>query len=231
MLSHKVAPEKMPSCKFFLEGLCSRGEDCPYRHVKVSANADICPEYLKGYCSAGQECKLRHVSRCPQFEKTGVCARGQRCPYPHTKADANAAKKAAARKRAPPKPKRKSAGGQVAVSAAATGENKKAKMRYFEEDAKALAEEEEAASEPLSEAMEAKRKRLLRKVELAKQGWVEGKDGGADKAEPDLDDSGPYEEIEERAPLGDLPAYIPLEGGGGVDDEDEEEEEFEERLI
>ena len=93
--------------------------------------------------------------------------------------------------------------------------------------------------------MEAKRKRLLRKVELAKQGWT----GVAAVSEPsralvqgngDLDDSGPYEEIDEgdeedddnaaaddtvlrRPPVGELPSFIPLskdsdeDGCGGGD--------------
>ena len=46
LLSHTVAPEKMPSCKFFLEGLCTK-ENCPYRHVKVNPDAEICHEYLQ----------------------------------------------------------------------------------------------------------------------------------------------------------------------------------------
>ena len=31
----------MPSCKFFIQGLCTR-DPCPYRHVQVSADAKVC---------------------------------------------------------------------------------------------------------------------------------------------------------------------------------------------
>jgi len=37
----------MPNCKYYLEGVCSR-DPCPYRHVKVSDSAEICPDFLKG---------------------------------------------------------------------------------------------------------------------------------------------------------------------------------------
>ena len=118
LLSHKAAPEKMPSCKFFLEGLCTKGDDCPYRHVKVNEAAEVCPDYLKGFCPAGDDCKRRHVNACPHFEARGACPRGDKCPLPHNaKRPATAAAAAkptagpAGRKAAPPaKPKRKSMG-------------------------------------------------------------------------------------------------------------------------
>ena len=92
-------------------------------------------------------------------------------------------------------------------------------------------------------ALEAKRERLMRKVELAKQGWTgvavtagpepsqsqsESKAEGAD----DLDTT-PYEEIDEdeeeddaaadqtvlrRPPVGELPSFIPLSRDSGDED-------------
>jgi len=32
----------MPSCKFFIQGLCTR-DPCPYRHVHVNSEAEVCP--------------------------------------------------------------------------------------------------------------------------------------------------------------------------------------------
>ena len=58
-LSLKVAPEKMPVCKFFLEGVCVK-DVCPYLHVKVSEKAKLCPDFLKGHCARGVECNLKH---------------------------------------------------------------------------------------------------------------------------------------------------------------------------
>ena len=102
----------MPSCKFFLEGLCTKGDDCPYRHVKVNEAADVCPDFLKGFCPAAAECKKRHVNVCPHFESRGACPRGEKCPLPHNAKKPPAETKAApGRKAAPPaKPKRKSMG-------------------------------------------------------------------------------------------------------------------------
>ena len=64
-----VAPEKMPTCKFFLEGVCT-ADNCPYLHVKVNSEAAICQQFLKGYCPNGTDCKKRHVIACPNFDKT-----------------------------------------------------------------------------------------------------------------------------------------------------------------
>ena len=103
-----------------------------------------------------------------------------------------------------------------------------------------------SASSLAAEAMETKRKRLMRKVELAKQGWtglgtaselsrgqrVQSGSTNADGGDRgDLDDSGPYEEIDEddeeeavddtvlrRPPVGELPSFIPLSRES--DDED-----------
>ena len=236
----------MPSCKFFLEGLCTKGDDCPYRHVKVNESADVCPDYLKGFCPAAAECKKRHVNVCPQFESRGACPRGDRCPLPHN-AKIPGVPKTGRKAAAPAKPKRKSVGEASTVK-------KQRTARYYEEDHKggsARGAEKASSDEQLvrdivmenasssssslaADAMEAKRKRLLRKVELAKQGWT----GVAAVSEPsrplvqgsgDLDDSGPYEEIDEeeeeedgddnaaaddtvlrRPPVGELPSFIPL---------------------
>ena len=58
-LSHKVAPDKMPTCKRFLRGSCNT-QGCPYRHVMVSRAAAICTAFLRGYCPRGAECPDRH---------------------------------------------------------------------------------------------------------------------------------------------------------------------------
>jgi hypothetical protein len=251
----------MPSCKFFLDGLCTRGDDCPYRHVKVNEEASVCPDFLKGFCPAATECKKRHINACPQFETRGACGRGSACPLPHiAKKVVDAAEKAAdgelaegerkRKQKAPAKPKRKS------IGEASTG--KKQRMaRYYEDTA---AEEEEVTpsfirlsdgdlvkdivmenSDSSSSLLEAKRKRLMRKVELAKKGWTGVGAVRGECNDVDLDDSGPYEEIDEgnseeegdssivstRPPLGRLPSFIPL----SRDSDDDEEKKAEEKEI
>ena len=44
----------MPVCSFFLKGICTR-ENCPYIHVCVGRDAEICPEFIRGYCPLGEE--------------------------------------------------------------------------------------------------------------------------------------------------------------------------------
>ena len=46
LLTHTVQTEKMPVCIFFERGMCFT-PNCPYRHVKVSQSAAVCPNFLK----------------------------------------------------------------------------------------------------------------------------------------------------------------------------------------
>mmetsp|Transcript_3769 Transcript_3769/g.7659 ORF Transcript_3769/g.7659 Transcript_3769/m.7659 type:complete len:468 (-) Transcript_3769:55-1458(-) len=60
---HDVCSEaSRPICVFFQRnGMCDKGEDCPFRHVKVNWNAAICPSFAQfGYCEIAG-CALRHV--------------------------------------------------------------------------------------------------------------------------------------------------------------------------
>ena len=98
-----------------------------------------------------------------------------------------------------------------------------------------------ASSLSAEAALEAKRKRLLRKVELAKQGWTgvatatgePSQSQSESKADGDDLDTTPYEEIDEdeegddaaadqtvlrRPPVGELPSFIPLSRDSGDED-------------
>ena len=62
----------VPVCKFYLRGECLKvgyGDDaaeesgrdrCRFRHVKVSADAEVCPHFLNGFCPLGNRCTQRH---------------------------------------------------------------------------------------------------------------------------------------------------------------------------
>lgn len=51
-----------PTCQFFEQnGMCWRGKECPFRHVKVTQGAGECVNFIKyGYCE-NMNCELRHV--------------------------------------------------------------------------------------------------------------------------------------------------------------------------
>ena len=225
LLSHKASPEKMPVCKFFLEGVCSK-ENCPYLHVKVSEKAAICQAFLKGYCSNGSDCKQRHVMACPEYDKTGVCSKpAGKCPFPHI----NKTAALNTEKKVPPvKPKRKSLGQTPA-------DHKKSRVqaaRYYDDSRRNTEEDKTGeAAVDITPELESKRKRLLHKIELAKQGWT-GVSVSVikDESEGKLDDSGPYEKIDSdssdeeetpvaREPIGHLGDFISLAGYSSEDEE------------
>ncbi|XP_014672921.1 PREDICTED: zinc finger CCCH domain-containing protein 3-like [Priapulus caudatus] len=83
--SHEVSKEKMPVCSFFLRGVCGR-VGCPYLHVNVGPDAKVCDRFLQGTCLLGEKCKKKHILRCPEFAKTGACAKGGRCRLVHPRA-------------------------------------------------------------------------------------------------------------------------------------------------
>ena len=98
---------QMPVCSFYLRGVCGR-EGCPYLHVNVGRDADVCSDFLKGHCPHGTEvpaycahicamlpcnfrfglskqCPKLHAYHCPEFSISGECPRGSQCPLKHQK--------------------------------------------------------------------------------------------------------------------------------------------------
>lgn len=62
-LRHDVSTEaSRPICVFFQRnGMCSKGDECPFKHVKLRWDAEICPTFSQvGYCE-DPYCLLRHV--------------------------------------------------------------------------------------------------------------------------------------------------------------------------
>lgn len=54
LLSHDVTLSKMPTCKFYLMGICAK-IDCPYLHKKLNEKTGICPDFLRGYCEKAEK--------------------------------------------------------------------------------------------------------------------------------------------------------------------------------
>jgi len=70
---HDVPKEAaMPICSFFQRnGLCLKGETCPFRHVKVNLNnGRVCPTFRQlGFCN-NKDCVLPHVRPSLRSKKT-----------------------------------------------------------------------------------------------------------------------------------------------------------------
>jgi len=285
LLSHKVAPEKMPTCKFFLEGMCTR-DPCPYRHVKVNDAAEVCPDYLKGFCPLDEKCLKKHVDTRKNQQETEVSASKKVPPMkPKRKSIGHTPMTPLEKK----KPRTRYFDEQVVVyenheqivahnnianNSAPMHEEEEISMEKVDEnDTVSAVDQVQSFNHQQDHSFEMKRQRLLRKVDLVKQGWSgvgavqDNNSNTTSDQEPktkacgapplvELDDSGPYEEIDEddyedhqvantRPPLGRLPSYISLSSSASnanmstttssqfvVENQVEEpDEEFEERLI
>ena len=75
---------KAPLCEFFLQGTCTRGFNCPYRHIK-GERVIVCKHWLRQLCNKGDECEFLHeydmgrMPVCYFFQKFGE-SRPQTCP-------------------------------------------------------------------------------------------------------------------------------------------------------
>uniref|UniRef100_A0A1Q3F3X1 C3H1-type domain-containing protein n=1 Tax=Culex tarsalis TaxID=7177 RepID=A0A1Q3F3X1_CULTA len=204
LLSHDVSLEKMPVCRFFLEGRCVKN-DCPYLHKKVSETERICEDFLRGYCPLAAMCQRRHEFVCPEFDRLGVCDRSK-CPYPH------GSRREERRSKPVESVSKKVESSQVLPSPM--------KRYYLDREVEATGERDE-----LSDEQKLQLKRLLGKVEKMKQGH--GEDGGekissasevgevmennsgVEEDESD-DDEDPRSPVMKRAKLGPLPSFIPI---------------------
>lgn len=50
----------MPVCSFYLKGICNI-DHCPYRHVNVNVNAEICKDFVRGFCEKGDQVSIWRV--------------------------------------------------------------------------------------------------------------------------------------------------------------------------
>ncbi|KAJ1991094.1 hypothetical protein H4R33_001497 [Dimargaris cristalligena] len=140
--SHDLKPERVPLCSHFQRGLCTK-EDCPYLHIKMSADAPVCRDFVEeGFCSRGKQCDKRHVYECPDFTERGECSKPN-CKLPHrAKAAQKAEKKPKdASERFKPRPKKETreedpesttADGETAAAAQAEPKSKPKAKRYME---------------------------------------------------------------------------------------------------
>ena len=182
--------------------------------LQVSDKAGVCPQFLKGFCPNGADCNQRHVLACPEFDRTGACSKDAKCPFPHVSKDDGEDR---TKKKAPAKPKRKSLGPPNEQSL----KKSRVTSRYFEDTSQQQPEVEVEAGS--YEDLEEKRKRIMKKLECAKQSWRASMVNPEENTDVSLNDSGPYEKIKDesriqeeetprRPPVGTLGDFISLSG-------------------
>jgi cleavage and polyadenylation specificity factor subunit 4 len=79
----------MPSdvCKYYVKGICFRGQQCPWRHVRTEKTI-VCKHWLRGLCKKGDHCEFLHeynlkkMPECWFFSKYGECSNPE-CIYKH----------------------------------------------------------------------------------------------------------------------------------------------------
>ncbi|XP_021350317.1 zinc finger CCCH domain-containing protein 4-like isoform X2 [Mizuhopecten yessoensis] len=74
-----------PICKFYKEGKCSKGNDCPFNHdYRPPKKMDLCKFYLNSQCSKGDNCIFMHGEFPCKFFHTGAkCYSGDNCKFSH----------------------------------------------------------------------------------------------------------------------------------------------------
>ncbi|KAA0190929.1 Zinc finger CCCH domain-containing protein 6 [Fasciolopsis buskii] len=72
-------------CRYFMEGRCHKGEDCPYAHDFVPPKKqELCKFYAVGVCSKGSSCLYLHEEfPCKFFHLFGKCNHGDSCKFSH----------------------------------------------------------------------------------------------------------------------------------------------------
>jgi hypothetical protein len=80
---HSYIPEKIPVCKKFQMGQCFN-EKCLYIHTHETSHLKPCEYYERGFCKLGLMCPNPHVEKklCPDY-LIGFCINGPKCEFLH----------------------------------------------------------------------------------------------------------------------------------------------------
>ncbi|XP_062596080.1 zinc finger CCCH domain-containing protein 4-like [Saccostrea cucullata] len=80
----KTPMEERPICRFYKEGKCQKGYDCPFNHEKTPKKPELCKYYLNSYCSKEDNCIFMHSEFPCKFFHTGQeCYGGDNCKFSH----------------------------------------------------------------------------------------------------------------------------------------------------
>ena len=88
---------KKTICKFWMEGLCKKGDDClfshdgkPHKTRNEVMKEEICKFYMMGSCMKGEECPYSHDLQkvpCKYFHAKGYCSAREACRFSHQPID------------------------------------------------------------------------------------------------------------------------------------------------
>jgi hypothetical protein len=73
-------------CKFYLEGRCTKGDDCQFSHnAPVNKKLEVCKYYLNGYCAKNSNCTFMHAEFPCKFYHLNnkECLNGTNCRFSH----------------------------------------------------------------------------------------------------------------------------------------------------
>ncbi|VDM30826.1 unnamed protein product [Hydatigera taeniaeformis] len=72
-------------CRFYLEGRCNKGSECPFSHGFTPAKKqELCKFYATGGCSKGSGCPFLHGEfPCKFFHLSKNCYHGSNCKFSH----------------------------------------------------------------------------------------------------------------------------------------------------
>jgi len=76
-----------PECKFWINGACNKGDQCPFAHIGVpQKSAELCKFYMMNACRKGDECMYSHDLKskpCKFFHFLSQGCSDAKCPFSH----------------------------------------------------------------------------------------------------------------------------------------------------
>jgi len=76
-------------CRFYMEGRCTKGDECSFSHkatpVAPPKKPELCKYYLSGYCVKSDKCQFMHAEfPCKFHHVAGLkCLNGDKCRFSH----------------------------------------------------------------------------------------------------------------------------------------------------
>jgi len=76
-------------CQLFLQGKCTSGMQCAFRHMRHGARAEVCKHWIRAMCKKNELCEYVHIydmsrmPKCQFFSTYGTCIAGEDCNFLH----------------------------------------------------------------------------------------------------------------------------------------------------